>query len=429
MDASVVPGSAVLSHEGLLAALSAGVGRTAGSAALLLVELRDPPTVRMQLGYQASARLVDNLAEGFDGAFGKRGTVLRLGDTSVCVLVDAVRNAGHAMLAAEKVCHVANRVLIEAGVTVKTGLSIGVALFSRDTSEPEALLRKAQLASMEARRRAERFAVYSDSLAGQVLQSGKLGAALEHALHAGALSVHFQPKIRICDGQISGVEALMRWLQDGKVVATPDIFIPLAEQAGIIHDITWYSLSNSLRMSAALGHLPVAVNVTPGMLHHGEFIEMIKAAVQSWRVGHGVLTLELTEGALISDFEEATRRLRQVRELGVRVSIDDFGTGYSSLSYFKRIPADEIKIDKSFVRGMLKDDADQRLVQVIINLGHQFELKVVAEGVEDRETLAALAAMDCDHAQGHHFAPALDQERLRNWLDRKTAEMADAPTA
>ena len=132
MDTSVVPGAATLSHEGLLAALSEGVGRAAGSAALLLVELRDPPVVRAQLGYQASARLIDSLADGFNGALGKRGTILRLGDAAVCVLVDKVRNAGHATLAAEKIAHVADRVMIEAGITVKTGLSIRIAHFQRD---------------------------------------------------------------------------------------------------------------------------------------------------------------------------------------------------------------------------------------------------------------------------------------------------------
>jgi EAL domain-containing protein (putative c-di-GMP-specific phosphodiesterase class I) len=133
-------------------------------------------------------------------------------------------------------------------------------------------------------------------------------------------------------------------------------------------------------------------------------------------VKSGGLTLEITEGALIVDFEQATARLARLREFGVRISIDDFGTGYSSLSYFKKIPADELKIDKSFVMRMLSDEADQRLVQTIITLAHQFRLDVVAEGVEDQRTLDVLARMSCDYAQGYLIAPALDAEQLEIWL-------------
>jgi EAL domain-containing protein (putative c-di-GMP-specific phosphodiesterase class I) len=162
--------------------------------------------------------------------------------------------------------------------------------------------------------------------------------------------------------------------------------------------------------------LSVAVNITPGMLHHRDFLEMVRTAVATWTMDSSLLTLEITEGALIVDFEQATERLARLRELGVQISIDDFGTGYSSLSYFKKVPADELKIDKSFVMRMLSDEADQHLVHTIINLARLFKLAVVAEGVEDQSTLEGLARMNCDYAQGYLFAPALDAERLRDWL-------------
>jgi EAL domain-containing protein (putative c-di-GMP-specific phosphodiesterase class I) len=197
---------------------------------------------------------------------------------------------------------------------------------------------------------------------------------------------------------------------------TPDVFVPLAEEAGLIQDMTWYALSNSLQQAAARKGLGVAVNITPGMLHHRDFVEMIRSAVSTWSVKSGGLTLEITEGALIVDFEQATARLARLREFDVRISIDDFGTGYSSLSYFKKIPADELKIDKSFVMGMRSDEADQRLVETIISLAHQFRLDVVAEGVEDQPTMDLLARMGCDYAQGYLIAPALDAEQLEIWL-------------
>jgi EAL domain-containing protein (putative c-di-GMP-specific phosphodiesterase class I) len=246
-----------------------------------------------------------------------------------------------------------------------------------------------------------------------------LGEAYLEALRSGGLQVHYQPKVHISDNRPAGVEALMRWIEDGRVVATPDVFIPLAETAGLIEETTWYALSNSLRLAATHPGLTVAVNITPGMLHHHDFMEMVRTAVSSWSLQPGALTLEITEGALILDFEEAISRFAQTRELGVRVSIDDFGTGYSSLSYFKKISADEIKIDKSFVTRMLSDKADQHLVEAMIRLARQFNFTVVAEGVEDQPTLEALARMGCDCAQGHFFAPALSVEGVASWLYKR----------
>jgi EAL domain-containing protein (putative c-di-GMP-specific phosphodiesterase class I) len=176
-------------------------------------------------------------------------------------------------------------------------------------------------------------------------------------------------------------------------------------------------------MSAELGGLSVAVNVTPAMLHHREFIDMVRTVLSTWGIGDRRLTLEVTEGALIADFAEATVRLKQLRDMGVRISIDDFGTGYSSLSYFKKIPADELKIDKSFVMGMTKDSSDHRLVQTIIGLAQHFSLQTVGEGVEDRMTFDALAELGCHQAQGYLFAPALSRESLQSWLQTNSRDL------
>jgi len=191
----------------------------------------------------------------------------------------------------------------------------------------------------------------------------------------------------------------------------------------LIHSVTWYSLSNSLRLSAECAALSVAVNITPGMLHHREFIDMVSTAVSTWGISDRRLTLEVTEGALIADFTEATVRLKKLRDMGIRVSIDDFGTGYSSLSYFKKIPADELKIDKSFVMGMTRDASDHRLVRTIVGLAQHFNLEIVAEGVEDWATFDALAALGCHQAQGFLFSPALSRERLKQWIAASSRDL------
>lgn len=400
----------------MLQALAARLGGPDATHALLLVDVQDPLKLQAQLGFRASAALMSALASEFGTAVGARGTVLRLGETSFCVIVQGVRNQGHALLAAEKIYRAADHRMSSQYASLKPVLHIGIALWPRDAANAEELVRKAQLASAAARSRSERAVIYDEACAEQVLKPAQLGVAFAAALESGALAVHYQPKIRIDTGAVAGVEALMRWLANGRPVATPDVFIPLAEEAGLMNDVTWFALNNAVRTSEAIGDLNVAVNVSAGMLHHREFVEMMETAVQTWRIRPGRLTLELTEGALVADFAQATERLKRVRELGVRVSIDDFGTGYSSLSYFKKIPADEIKIDKSFVFRMIEDQADQRMVEAIISLARQFDLEVVAEGVEKRETLELLARLGCHYAQGWLFAPAMDEERLREWL-------------
>lgn len=405
-----------LSYRELLAALTDAIQRVEGSLALLLVDIADLPTLQARLGFDVSSALLQCLSERFGSALRERGTVLRFGDARFCVLVNSIRNRGHAVLAAEKLARAAEEAMADAAVAIAPDISIGIALYPLQAADAESLLRKAQLAAAAVQNRGARLQVFDETCTEQVLTPWELGDAFAEALRSGGLQVHYQPKLRIADRRVVGVEALMRWLRDGRPVATPDVFIPLAEEAGLIQDTTWYALSNSLQLAAACEGLSVAVNITPGMLHHRDFVEMIRSAMSTWSVKRGGLTLEVTEGALIVDFEQATARLARLREIGVRVSIDDFGTGYSSLSYFKKIPADELKIDKSFVMRMLADEADQRLVETIINLARQFRLDVVAEGVENQPTLAMLARMGCDYAQGYLFAPALNAEQLGVWL-------------
>jgi EAL domain-containing protein (putative c-di-GMP-specific phosphodiesterase class I)/GGDEF domain-containing protein len=403
------------SYEGLVAALNEIIRRAQASLALILVSVSDLAEVQARLGFAPSAALIDNLALRFEHAFGSRASVLRLGDASICIVVHAVRNSGHALLAAERLKHEIEEAMAQAQVAIAPHLYIGIALCPRHARDAETLLRKAQLAAVGARTRGQALLAYEEDCAQQVLSPWSLGDAYVEALRSGALEVHYQPKVWLAGRSAAGVEALLRWLDGGGgPVSTPDVFIPLAEQAGLIPETTWYVLSNSLRQVGS--RLPVAVNITAAMLYHSDFLEMIRTAVGNWNVQPGGLTLEITEGALIADLEQAVARIAQIRQLGVKIAIDDFGTGYSSLSYFKKVPADELKIDKSFVRHMASDQADQHLVEAIIRLAHRFKLTVVAEGVELQPTLDALTQMACDQAQGYLLAPALDLAGLTRWL-------------
>jgi EAL domain-containing protein (putative c-di-GMP-specific phosphodiesterase class I)/GGDEF domain-containing protein len=406
-------------------ALVAGLEAAKGTLALLLIDVVDLPALRARLGFEASSALLKRLAVQFAAVLGARGQVLRFGEGCFCILVHPVHNRGHAVLAGERLIRAAADSIADAAVVIAPELTVGVALYPSQGKNAEELLRKAQLAGTTVRRGGGRVRVFDDRGQAELVDPWVLGDRYAEALHAGELQVFYQPKICIADGSVAGVEALMRWWQDGRPVATPDVFIPLAEEAGLIQETTWYGLSNALPQMAALGGLPVAVNITPGMLHHPEFVEMVRSALTSWNVAPSTLTLEITEGALISDLEQAIARLHGLRELGVRVSIDDFGTGYSSLSYFKKIPADELKIDKSFVIRMSTDEGDQRLVETIISLARQFNLKIVAEGVENQTTLQLLSEMGCDYVQGYLYSPALSAEKLSEWLRNRTTSAGD----
>jgi EAL domain-containing protein (putative c-di-GMP-specific phosphodiesterase class I)/GGDEF domain-containing protein len=405
------------------AALEREMRVPAASLAAVLIDVADVSHLQARLGYAASASLLQSLCDGFSKALGARGRVVRMSDGCYCAIVRGVRNHGHAVLAGEKMARTADDVFHGAAITVKPKVHIGVALYPAQATQAEPLLRFAQLAAEACGRRDSRVVVFDEQRDAEAHAPWALGNDFARALETGELSVFYQPKVNIASGTPVGVEALMRWLRDGRPVATPDVFIPIAEGADLIHSTTWYALNNSLRMSAELAGLSVAVNVTPAMLHHREFIDMVRTALSTWGIGDRRLTLEVTEGALIADFAEATVRLKQLRDMGVRISIDDFGTGYSSLSYFKKIPADELKIDKSFVMGMTKDSSDHRLVQTIIGLAQHFSLQTVGEGVEDRLTFDALAELGCHQAQGYLFAPALSRESLQSWLQSNSRDL------
>ena len=387
--------------------------------AVMLAAVPDAPAMQARFGFEASARLFQSLSDRFTTLLGERGSVLRFGDGRFCVVLRGIRNSGHALLAAKRLQQLCDEAMAETTLPVPPLLHLGIALYPQHAREPERLLHMAQLALTTAADSGVPTAeLYDPARAEKVLEPWALGDSFAQALRTGALEVHYQPKVRIADRRIAGVEALLRWSEAGRAIASPEVFIPLAEKAGLIVDTTWYVLSNSLQLAQAHENLAVAVNVTPGMLHDADFLEMVRAALSTWNVSTNALTLEVTEGALIADFDQAMGKLARLRELGVRVSIDDFGTGYSSLSYFRRIPANEVKIDKSFVMRMLTEDGDQRLVEVIINLAHQFRMQVVAEGVESTDALQALQRMGCDYAQGFLISTALTATALAEFLAR-----------
>jgi sensor c-di-GMP phosphodiesterase-like protein len=242
---------------------------------------------------------------------------------------------------------------------------------------------------------------------------------LDSAIQRGEMVMHYQPKVRLSDLRPIGAEALMRWNSSSRGTVSPDIFIPIAERTGQIKKLTMWALNTALRQSSEWQHdwgkLSVAVNLPGELATQRDLPDLVESALRLWGKDNIQLVLEITERSLM-DRVHGFDILAAIRALGVEISIDDFGTGYSCLAYFRDIPADELKIDKSFVTRMLTDRASADITSLVIDLAHRFGLTVAAEGVEDSATLDALRASGCDIAQGYLLGKPMPPAAFQEWL-------------
>ncbi len=366
-----------------------------------------------------SGRILDELRNRISQVSRPGDYFARLGERKFVFVLSNLRNEGHALLAANKVLRAGSETISAGGQHASVKLSIGVAMFPAHGRAPEALMQCAETALLESWKTQQPTVVYAEHKAAELAAGWDLETQLSNALEQGDLVLAYQPKLALPDLEIAGCEALMRWNRPDAGNVPPEIFIDLAEMTGQIDPLTRFAFHRAFRQLGewpkSLGPIGVAVNVTPSIACNPDLVDAIQAAASSCSVGLERLTVEVTENALMSDRERSHRVLSRLRELGVRVSIDDFGTGHSSLAYFKQIPADELKIDKSFVMNMMADESDARIVEQVVALGHAFGLKVVAEGVETAEVAARLAATGCDYVQGFHYAKPLAPRDFPAW--------------
>jgi EAL domain-containing protein (putative c-di-GMP-specific phosphodiesterase class I) len=290
--------------------------------------------------------------------------------------------------------------------------SLGIALTEPSHTEVGELLRNADMAMYRAKGMGKgRYALYESGMHGEVTKRLALSAALTRAVEHGELSLVFQPVVDLVSGHVYGVEALARWSQPDGTVVSPDEFVPLAEETGLILPIgSWVldaaceQLARWHRETAATRDLMVSVNVSARQLMEATFVDELRAVVSRHGVRPGNLVLELTESVLIDDVPGVTRTLEALKELGVRLAIDDFGTGYSSMNYVSRFPIDVLKIDQSFVEEVSENTTSTALVAAMVQLANSLGITAVAEGVEREEQAEALRRLGCRFGQGHLFA-------------------------
>ena len=306
------------------------------------------------------------------------------------------------------------------GATMDIEASIGIALAPEHGSDVDALLQRADLAMYRAKERHDGFNVYTSELdseqPGQMSLLGDLRRALEHH----ELTLHYQPKASLATGQVSHVEALVRWERPGHGLVPPSEFIPLAERTGLIKQLSGCVLDAALGQQRTWTDggldVSVAVNLSARNLLETDLPDLVARLLADHSVPADRLILEITESAIMSDETHSVGVLSQLSELGVRLSIDDFGTGYSSLSRLRTLPVDEIKIDRSFVAHMDSERGDALIVQSTIELAHNLGLRVVAEGVETEAIWNRLRELGCDYAQGYFLRRPIPPGELGEWL-------------
>ncbi len=402
--------------------------------ALVLVDINGFSRLNASYGFEAGDSILKEMALRLMRVAREQDYVARIGDNRFALILTRIVDAGHVDLAVRKLFRLLDVPFEAGGQRFKVAVTAAAALSPLHASQAEYLLRQAERALAMARATAIRYMLAPDIHGDNgISESWDLEVELGDAVDTGQMSLHYQPKLRVADRRMVGAEALMRWQHRSRGMLSPDLFIPVAERTGQICALTSWALNVALRNAAQWGGGPlsVAVNIPAQMIARHDLPDLVENALQLWGLGDTRLVLEITERSLVADHHHSFAILSRIRDLGVRISIDDFGTGYSCLAYFKDIPADELKIDHSFVRGLLDDAASRDVTALIIDLAHRFGMSVVGEGVEDEATFQLLSRMGCDLVQGFLFSPALSSDDfLRHAADAAqragTAAHADA---
>lgn len=389
------------------------------SFALLALDLNRFKEVNDTLGHQYGDLLLKQVGERLRAASRESDTIARMGGDEFYFLLPAT-DAGGSKVFAQKIMQLMEVSFDLQGKNVEIGASIGVAVFPENGLDYESLTRHADAAMYVAKRARSGFEMYDSKKSPDDELDFALRTELRLAIEHDELVLYFQPKISHETSTVSGLEALVRWQHPVRGLIPPDRFIPLAEQTGLIRPLTSWVLEHAIAQCAelqALGMpLTMAVNLSTINLKDPDLPRKIAAVLDKHQLEAKWLELEITESALMDDTMRTVQVLAELDSLGTRISIDDYGTGYSSLSYFRKLPLDDLKIDKSFVIGMGVNHEDATIVRSTIEMGHELGLRVVAEGVEDRETWDKLTALGCDAAQGYYMSRPLAPDDLLKWL-------------
>ncbi|MDH6224841.1 MULTISPECIES: putative bifunctional diguanylate cyclase/phosphodiesterase [Streptomyces] len=396
---------------------------------LVLIDLDRFRSVNDTLGHLAGDRLLVQIADRLRRVLPEGAEAARLGGDEFAVLLPLTDSTTSATRVARALVAELGSPLDLDGLTLVLEASAGVALYPDHAPDAEGLLRRADVAMYQAKRDRTGVEAYESKRDSNTPDRLGLLGDLRRALDAHEVQLHYQPKVRF-DGQVAGLEALVRWVHPERGKVPPDEFIAIAESSGLMPHLTEYVLETALAQVArwrAQGLMvPVAVNVSPRDVHTPGFAGSVAARLARHGVPTGSLQLEITEHVLLEDPQRAADTLAALSGHGVKMSLDDFGTGYSSLVHLRRLPVSELKIDRSFVARLAVDPQDAEIVRCTLDLAHSLGLLVVAEGVEDDETWERLRDLGCDAVQGWLVSAAMPADETTAWLRTRGARRAPA---
>ncbi|SDM89561.1 PAS domain S-box-containing protein/diguanylate cyclase (GGDEF) domain-containing protein [Geoalkalibacter ferrihydriticus] len=385
--------------------------------AILLLDIDRFKVINDSLGHGVGDELLRAVAQRLQEAVRETDTVARLGGDEFVVLLTEVADSEVVGRVAGKIL---NRLALPhqlAGHEIHLSASFGVSLYPRDSTDAATLIRNADIAMYRAKREGgSNITFYTSDMNAQVIETLELEGALRLALEREEFSLYYQPKIDLASGRIVGCEALLRWRHPHRGLVAPTEFIPLAEETGLIVPLGAWVLKEACRQARVwqnqgLPPLSIAVNISARQFSKSDLPQLVQETIQETGFKPRLLILELTESILMSNPTSAVSVMDKLKALGVRLSLDDFGTGYSSLAYLSRFPFDQVKIDRSFVSGIVSDPKSATIATAIIGLAHRMHLRVVAEGVENEEQLGYLHKNGCDEIQGYLLSrplPATD---------------------
>ena len=377
------------------------------------------------LGHDVANELICEVGRLFRGAMRGADILARIEGNKFAVALRQIEKREHAAVVAQKLLCALEAPIMVTGHSLRVGAHIGIAIYPEDSSEMSTLIRHADVAMAKAiESPSDGFLFYSDEMDLRAKEHLRLESELRHALGGGQLALYYQPKVSLRSGRIVGAEALIRWCHPEKGMISPGVFIPLAEESGLILDIGNWVLEEACRQIGAWGRAgvampPIAVNLSARQFD-AHLPERLVAVLDRHGVRPDQVMLEITESLLVRGAENVIAIMNELVAIGMSLALDDFGTGYSSLAYLKRFPINTLKIDRSFVIGLPHEENDCAIARAIVTMAQQLRQEIVAEGVETVEQMHFLRDLGCDQLQGFLFSPAVTADDFERMLrDRR----------
>lgn len=399
-----------------------------GKFAVLFLDLDHFKHINDSLGHPVGDMLLQSVAGRLVRCVRDSDTVSRQGGDEFIVLLSEIGLAKHAALCAQKLLTMLKAPNFIGHHGLEISASIGISVYPDDGLDPETLIKTADTAMYQAKEHGRNnYKFFEQEMNIRAVERQSIEEDLRGALERHEFVLQYQPKIDLQTGAITGAEALIRWLHPQRGLVAPLMFIPVAEDSGLILPIGTWVRREACRQArawqdAGFPPIPVAVNISVVEFRDQNFIESVRAILKETRLDPHYLELELTESVLMRHAETSTNLLQQIKSMGVQLTVDDFGTGYSSLSYLRRFPIDALKIDRSFVRDITTNPDDATIVSAVINMGRSLKQRVIAEGVETREQLAFLQNQQCGEGQGYYFSRPVFAQQFEMLLEEGIRE-------